>query len=72
MDTERLRLSAEVWWVRWSGRLRTLARFAAVLAVAVGGATVLGLWAPVDWATGALAIVAGLVGWLVLSVFPRR
>ena len=37
MDSERARTTIEVWWLRWSGRLRTVGRAAGVAGVALGG-----------------------------------
>lgn len=73
MDTERLRVTLEVWWVRWLGRLRTLARFVAILAVAAGGFDVVVRGGELFGPFGGLALIAvGLVAVLLLSAVPRR
>lgn len=41
MDTERARVTLEVWWVRLASRVRTLLRALAVLAVALAGGNLL-------------------------------
>lgn len=73
MDTERLRVTLEVWWVRWLGRFRTLARLVAILAVGAGGFDVVVRGGELFGPFGGLVLIAfGLIAVLLLSVFPRR
>lgn len=75
MDRERTRVSIEVAWVRWAGRLRTLLRALAVFAVVLGGVElffgpIVPTGTPIVGAsilTGPVLIVAGLVSVLILS-----
>lgn len=72
MDGDRLRVSLEVWWLRWAGRLRTLARLGAVLAVAAGGADLVLVGTEIFTQIDPLVVlVSGLVAVLLLSALWR-
>jgi len=72
MDKERLRVTLEVWAVRWLGRGRTLARLVAILAVAAGGADFVLQGGATFGPTADLALfVGGLVAVLVLSAVTK-